>query len=96
MSLSQSIAHGRERRRPYYGRQAFDASCRPGGNCPCRQGPSFSRRRGEMDAAEQILERAQLCAPESYEQNRIDAHEAETEERRLMRLMRFAAEVLGP
>jgi len=49
---------------------------------------TFSRRRGEMNAAEQIRERAQLCAPEP------DAREAETEEQRLMRLLRFA-EVFG-
>lgn len=39
MSLDKAIKHGKEKRRPYRGSQAFDSTCRPhgGGNrwaCP--------------------------------------------------------------
>ena len=34
MGLDKAIAHGKEKRRPYYGSKRFDVSCRPGGGCP--------------------------------------------------------------
>jgi hypothetical protein len=34
VSLEQGIAHGKERRRPYYRSGRFDRTCRPHGGCP--------------------------------------------------------------
>lgn len=46
MSLDRAIAHGRERRRPYYRSGAFDRSCRPHGACPwCRQNRLHGRQK---------------------------------------------------
>jgi len=37
MSLSKAIEHGKERRKPYRGAKAVDATCRNHGGCPgCR------------------------------------------------------------
>lgn len=37
MSLTKAIEHGKERRKPYRGAKAVDASCRSHGGCPwCR------------------------------------------------------------
>jgi len=39
MSLDKAIKSGKEHRKPYYGAQACDASCRPHGGCTyCREG----------------------------------------------------------
>ena len=38
-SLTKVIEHGKEKRKPYRGAQAVDASCRPHGGCPhCEAG----------------------------------------------------------
>ena len=34
MSLDKAIEHGKERRKPYYGSKAIDATCRNHGGCP--------------------------------------------------------------
>lgn len=37
MSLNKAIEHGKEKRKPYYGAQAIDCTCRPHGSCKwCR------------------------------------------------------------
>ena len=37
MSLDKAIEHGKEKRKPYYGAQAIDCTCRPHGSCEwCR------------------------------------------------------------
>lgn len=33
MSLDKAIEHGKERRKPYYGSKAIDATCRNHGSC---------------------------------------------------------------
>jgi hypothetical protein len=38
MGFDKSYPNRKDHRRPYHGSKAFDASCRPGGDCPvCRQ-----------------------------------------------------------
>lgn len=57
MSLDQSIEHGKDRRRPYYGSGRHDPTCRPHGGCPrCLRGRRHGTLLREMDAREQILE----------------------------------------
>ena len=34
MSLDKAIEHGKEKRKPYYGSKAIDATCRNHGGCP--------------------------------------------------------------
>ena len=34
MALDKAIKHGKEKRKPYYGSKAFDATCRNHGSCP--------------------------------------------------------------
>lgn len=34
MALDKGILHGKEHRKPYYGAEAVDATCRPHGSCP--------------------------------------------------------------
>jgi hypothetical protein len=38
MSLDKAIAHGKEKRKPYRGAKAVDATCRNHGSCPRCQG----------------------------------------------------------
>ena len=33
MSLDKAIEHGKEKRKPYYGAQSIDCTCRPHGSC---------------------------------------------------------------
>jgi hypothetical protein len=48
MSLDKAIAHGKEHRKPYYGSQRVDASCRPHGACEwCRSNRLHARRKRE-------------------------------------------------
>jgi len=59
MSLDRSINTGKEKRRPYYGSQLFDYSCRPHGSCPwCLRNRMHKRRVGEQSADEAIREAA--------------------------------------
>lgn len=53
MSLDKAIRHGEEKRRPYQGSAAVDASCRHGGSCPyCIRGRQH-RNRKRLLAAKQ-------------------------------------------
>ena len=36
--MDKAIEHGKEKRKPYYGAKAIDASCRNHGDCPYCQG----------------------------------------------------------
>lgn len=46
MSLDKSIKSGKEKRKPYRGSQAVDASCRPGGDCPyCKRGRQHKHKK---------------------------------------------------
>jgi hypothetical protein len=59
MSLEKAVKHGKEKRRGYYGSQAFDHSCRPHGGCPyCENNRKFSDQvdRIKADKWEQIDE----------------------------------------
>ena len=59
MSLEKAIKHGKEKRKEYYGSQAFDHSCRPHGGCPyCENNRKFSDQvdRMKADKWEQIDE----------------------------------------
>jgi hypothetical protein len=59
MSLEKAIKHGKEKRKNYYGSQAFDHGCRPHGGCPyCENNRKFSDQvdRIKADKWEQIDE----------------------------------------
>ena len=59
MSLEKAIKYGKEKRKGYYGSQAFDHSCRPHGGCPyCENNRKFSDQvdRMKADKWEQIDE----------------------------------------
>lgn len=44
MSLDKAIEHGKEKRKPYYGTQATDCTCRPHGSCKwCRNNRMYQR-----------------------------------------------------
>jgi hypothetical protein len=67
MSLNKAIKHGKEKRKKYYGSQAFDHSCRPHGGCPyCENNRKFSDKKARLKAKteEQIGEYIDLriCA----------------------------------
>jgi hypothetical protein len=51
MSLEKAVKHGKEKRRGYYGSQAFDHSCRPHGSCPyCESNRTFSDKKARLKA----------------------------------------------
>lgn len=51
MSLEKAIKHGKEKRKNYYGSQAFDHSCRPHGRCSyCENNRKFSDQVNRMKA----------------------------------------------
>jgi len=51
MSLNKAIKHKKEKRKEYYGSQAFDHSCRPHGGCPyCENNRKFSDKKARMRA----------------------------------------------
>lgn len=57
MSLDKAIAHGKERRRPYYRSGRVDLTCRPGGGCPwCDANRRAATRRREDRMADSITE----------------------------------------
>lgn len=57
MSLRQGIRHGKEHRKPYYGCESFDSSCRPHGGCKvCFDDRMYRVAKLELDAKEQIKE----------------------------------------
>ena len=50
MSLDKAIAHGKEKRKPYYGSKAFDHTCRNHGGCPwCEENRKHKFRDKEKD-----------------------------------------------
>lgn len=57
MSFDQAIETGKERRRPYRGAKAVDATCRNHGTCPtCRRLRQYRNNMAEADAVEQMKE----------------------------------------
>ena len=51
MSLEKAIQHGKERRKRYYGSEAFDHSCRPHGGCSyCESNRKFSTMKAQIKA----------------------------------------------
>jgi len=47
--LDKAIAHGKEHRKPYYGRGRLDRTCRPHGACPyCRGNRLHATRKREL------------------------------------------------
>ena len=55
MSLDKSIAHGKERRKPYRGAKAVDPTCRNHGGCPwCEENRKF-KFRGKGDEIDSWL-----------------------------------------
>ena len=56
MSLDKAIEHGKEKRKPYYGAQAIDCTCRPHGSCEwCRSNRMYQQLKME-EATRQALE----------------------------------------
>lgn len=56
MSLDKAIEHGKEKRKPYYGAQAIDCTCRPHGSCEwCRSNRMYQQLKME-EASRQALE----------------------------------------
>lgn len=55
MSLDKAVEHGKERRKPYRGAEAFDPSCRPHGGDPWSRGNRTHADRRARKAAERQL-----------------------------------------
>ena len=56
MSLDKAIEQGKEKRKPYYGAQAIDCTCRPHGSCEwCRSNRMYQQLKME-EASRQALE----------------------------------------
>ena len=52
MSLEKAVKHGKEKRKGYYGSQAFDHSCRPHGGCPyCENNRKFSDKKARLKSS---------------------------------------------
>ena len=59
MSLDKAIEHGKEKRKPYYGAQAIDCTCRPHGSCEwCRSNRMYQQLKME-EASRQALEESE-------------------------------------
>lgn len=59
MSLDKAIEHGKEKRKPYYGAQAIDCTCRPHGSCEwCRSNRLYQQLRME-EASRQALDESE-------------------------------------
>ena len=57
MSLDKTIEHGKEKRKPYRGSEAFDRSCRNHGGDPWDvEDRQYSRIKKDMEANEQLKE----------------------------------------
>jgi hypothetical protein len=57
MSLDKAIEYGKEKRRPYYKSQAFDATCRPHGGCPwCERARLIKDKKSRIELEEQLKE----------------------------------------
>jgi hypothetical protein len=51
MSLEKAIRYGKEKRKNYYGSEAFDHSCRPHGGCPyCENNRKFADKKARRRA----------------------------------------------
>ena len=48
MSLDNAIESGQEKRKPYHGSKAIDASCRCHGTCPACQGSRQHKHKKQM------------------------------------------------
>ena len=57
MSLDKAIEHGKEKRKPYYGRKEFDPICRPHGCCRiCMENRFYSTRKRKETANQKMKE----------------------------------------
>lgn len=55
MSLDKAVDHGKERRKPYRGAKAVDATCRNHGSCDwCRKNRLHGRLKAESAARSDI------------------------------------------
>ena len=54
MGLEQAIKHKKEKRKPYYGPKAFDATCRNHGSCPWCEGNRLHKRMQEEERMKDI------------------------------------------
>lgn len=55
MSLDKAILHGKEKRKPYYGTKAFDATCRNHGSDDwARNNRQFQQKKSELRARSRI------------------------------------------
>jgi len=60
MGFDKAYPNRKDQRSPYYGAQACDKTCRPGGTCPwCKSSRMHAARRREEAAAEAIKEHQQ-------------------------------------
>lgn len=55
MSLDKAIKYGKEKRKPYYGSQACDWTCRPHGTCDWCRGNRLHSRIKRDEASKQAL-----------------------------------------
>ena len=55
MALDKAIERGKEKRKPYHGSKAFDATCRPGGSCPWCIGSRTAKNRERDRRAKQAI-----------------------------------------
>ena len=56
MSLDKAIQYGKEKRKPYYGAQAIDCTCRPYGSCEWCRGNRMYQQLKMDEASRQALE----------------------------------------
>ena len=57
MGYEKAIMHGKEKRKPYHGAKAIDASCRNHGGCPwCEGNRMYRANRQEAAIKEQLRE----------------------------------------
>lgn len=59
MSFDKAIEHGKEKRKPYYGAQATDCTCRPHGSCEKCKGNRLYQRLRKEEASKQALRELQ-------------------------------------
>lgn len=57
MGLDKAIEHGKEKRKPYFGSKAIDATCRNHGSCGiCEGNRLYSARRREEGSRQRLKE----------------------------------------
>lgn len=56
MSLEKAIAHGKEKRKPYYKAGKHDKTCRPHGSCPWCEGNRLAKKREQDRLAKKKLQ----------------------------------------